>query len=140
MRTYFVFFLLAIGLYGQNLAEFEKRVTEFTLPNGLHFIVMERHDAPVVSFHLHVDSGAASDPANASSTAHMFEHMIGKGTMSLGTKNWAEEEKALAAVEVAYDKLEEERVKGRRADKAQVERLEAALQRAIEKANSYVDQ
>lgn len=126
--------------FGQNVADFEKRITEFTLANGLHFIVMERHEAPVVSFHLHVDSGAANDPANASSTAHMFEHMIGKGTVSLGTKNWPEEEKALAAVEAAYDALESERSKGRRADQAQIERLEAALNRAIEKANSYVDQ
>ena len=70
----------------------------------------------------------------------MFEHMIGKGTVSLGTKNWPEEEKALQAVEAAYDKLEEERGKGRRADNAQLERLKAALDRAIEKANSYVDQ
>ncbi|MBI2688405.1 MAG: insulinase family protein [Acidobacteria bacterium] len=137
-----VFFplLAAVCLHGQNLADFEKRVTEFTLANGLHFIVMERHEAPVVSFHLHVDSGAANDPANASSTAHMFEHMIGKGTVSLGTKNWPEEEKALQAVEAAYDKLEEERVKGRRASSAQLERLKATLDKAIEKANSFVDQ
>jgi predicted Zn-dependent peptidase len=132
--------MLAVCLHGQNLSDFEKRVTEFTLANGLHFIVMERHEAPVVSFYLHVDSGAANDPANATSTAHMFEHMIGKGTASLGSKNWPEEEKALAAVEAAYDRLEEERVKGRRADKAQIERLEAALRVAIDKANSFVDQ
>lgn len=140
MRLIALHLLLAAPLFCQNLQDFEKRVTEFTLANGLHFIVMERHEAPVVSFHLHVDSGAASDPANATSTAHMFEHMIGKGTVSLGSKNWAEEEKALAAVETAYDKLEEERVKGRRADAAQLERLEAALAKAIEKANSFVDQ
>jgi len=140
MRPIALFPLLAASLFSQNLADFEKKVTEFTLPNGLHFIVMERHEAPVVSFHLHVDSGAANDPANASSTAHMFEHMIGKGTVSLGSKNWPEEEKALAAVEAAYDKLEDERAKGRRADSAQIERLEAALKSAIEKANSYVDQ
>ena len=139
MRPIALFPLLAASLFSQNLADFEKKVTEFTLANGLHFIVMERHEAPVVSFHLHVDSGAANDPANASSTAHMFEHMIGKGTTSLGTKNWPEEEKALAAVEQAYDKLEEERVKGRRSDKAQIERLEAALKKAIDKANSFVD-
>ncbi len=139
MRAIALIPLLAGSLFSQNLADFEKRVTEFTLANGLHFIVMERHEAPVVSFHLHVDSGTANDPANATSTAHMFEHMIGKGTVSLGTKNWPEEEKALAAVEAAYDKLEEERTKGRRADKAQLERLEAALRIAIEKANSYVD-
>ncbi|MBM3783945.1 MAG: insulinase family protein [Acidobacteria bacterium] len=127
-------------LHSQSLQDFEKRITEFTLSNGLHFIVMERRDAPVVSFHLHVDSGAANDPGNASSTAHMFEHMIGKGTQSLGTTNWPEEEKALKAVEDAYDRLEEERAKGRRADKAQLERLEAALKKSIDHANSFVDQ
>src|SRR5258708_9452917 len=117
--------LLAVPalLYGQNIQDFEKRITEFTLANGMHFIVMERHDAPVASFHLHVDSGAANDPANASSTAHMFEHMIGKGSVSLGTKNWPTEDQALKDVEAAYDKLEEERAKGRRSDKAQLERL-----------------
>jgi predicted Zn-dependent peptidase len=140
MRTYALLSLFAVGLAGQDLRDFEKRVTEFTLANGMHFIVMERHDAPVVSFHLHVNAGAANDPANASSTAHMFEHMIGKGTASLGSKNWPAEEKALAAVEAAYDKLEEERVKGRRADPAQIERLEAALKKAIAAADSYVDQ
>ncbi len=140
MRTYALLSLFALGLAGQDLRDFEKRVTEFTLANGMHFIVMERHDAPVVSFHLHVNAGAANDPANASSTAHMFEHMIGKGTASLGSKNWPAEEKALAAVEAAYDKLEEERVKGRRADPAQIERLDAALKKAIEAADSYVDQ
>lgn len=140
MRPIALLTLLAASLFSQNLADFEKRITEFTLDNGLHFIVMERHEAPVVSFHLHVDSGAANDPAGASSTAHMFEHMIGKGTMSLGTKNWPEEEKALQAVEAAYDRLEEERVKGRRADAAQIERLEAALTKAIEFANTFVDQ
>ncbi len=41
--------LLAIALRAQDLKEFEKRVTEFTLANGMHFIVLERHDAPVVS-------------------------------------------------------------------------------------------
>jgi predicted Zn-dependent peptidase len=140
MRLTLLIPLLAVCLRGQNLADFEKRVTEFTLANGLHFIVMERPEAPVVSFYLQVDAGAANDPANATSTAHMFEHMIGKGTASLGSKNWPEEEKALAAVEAAYDRLEEERVKGRRADQAQIERLETALRVAIEKANSYVDQ
>jgi predicted Zn-dependent peptidase len=143
MRPYRVLFLLAACagiLAAQSLQDFEKRITEFTLSNGLHFIVMERHEAPVVSFHMHVDVGAANDPASASGTAHMFEHMIGKGTTSLGSTNWAEEEKALAAVEDAYDALEQERRKELRADKAQLERLEAALKRAIDKANSFVDQ
>ncbi len=136
----FLLFLLPWLLRAQNLKEFEKRVTEFTLPNGFHFIVLERHDAPVVSFHSLVNVGTVDDPGGESSTAHMFEHMIGKGTTSIGTTNWPEEQKALAAVEVAYDKLDEEKWKGKAADPKKVQQLEADLNVAIVRANSYVDQ
>ena len=128
------------SLFGQSLKDFEKNVTEFTLPNGMHFIVLERHQAPVASFYMHVNSGSVNDSGGRTGMAHMFEHMIGKGTSTVGSKNWPEEQKALAAVEVAYDKLEDERRKGPRADKAQIERFETALNKAIEKANSYVEQ
>src|SRR5947209_15325097 len=92
--------LAASSLFAQSLKEFEKRVTEFTLANGMHFIILERHEAPVVAFNATVNVGAVDDPAGSSSMAHMFEHMIGKGTSTLGTKNWPEEQKALAEIEV----------------------------------------
>ena len=132
--------LLAAILPGQNLEEFEKRVTEFTLDNGVHFIVIERHDAPVVSFHALVNAGATNDPGGKTGIAHMFEHMIGKGTMRVGTTNWPEEKQALDTVEESYSRLEEERRKGLQADKERVEALEKELAAAIEVANSYVVQ
>ena len=52
-------------LAGQDLKEFEKKITEFTLPNGLHFILLERHEAPVVSFHTFVNAGSARRPVQA---------------------------------------------------------------------------
>ena len=109
----------------QDLKEFEKRITEFTLGNQMHFIVLERHQAPVVSFHSYVNAGAVDDPAGKTGLAHMFEHMAFKGTETIGSKNWPEEKKALAAIEVAYDQLEQERRKGPRADHKKVEALEA---------------
>ncbi|MBI4877783.1 MAG: insulinase family protein [Acidobacteria bacterium] len=127
------------ALSAQNLKEFEKRVTEFTLPNGLHFIVLERHEAPVVSFHSYVNAGSVDDPGGQTGVAHMFEHMAFKGTDSIGTKNWPEERKALEGIEKAYDQLEAERNLGFRSDQAKVKDLEAKLKAAIEKANSYVD-
>ena len=75
-----------ILLHAQNLQEFEKRVTEFTLPNGMHWIVYERHEAPVVSFNSFVNAGAVDDPAGESSMAHMFEHMIGRVLPPSGRK------------------------------------------------------
>ena len=129
---------LPLLLRGQNLPEFEKKVHEFNLPNGMHFIVLERHEAPVVSFFAYVDAGAVDDFSHQTGLAHMFEHMIGKGTATVGTKNWPEEKKALQNIEVVYDRLDAERNKGLRADAAKVKQLEAELKAAIDKANSYV--
>src|SRR5690242_6390925 len=122
----------------QNLAEFEKKVTEFTLGNGLHFIVVERHEAPVVSFHTYVEAGSVDDPSGSTGIAHMFEHMAFKGTETIGTTNWPEEKKAIAAVEAAYDRLDAERNRGPKADAAKVKALEAQVQAAIQHAESYV--
>jgi predicted Zn-dependent peptidase len=126
----------------QSLKEFEKKVTEFTLPNGLHFTVCERHEAPVVSFHTYVNAGAVDDPEGKTGLAHMFEHMAFKGTPTIGTKNWALEKKALEEVERAYDVLEAARNAERNkpdADRTRIPQLEAALKAAIEKASSYVE-
>ena len=44
-----------------GLETLEKQVREFTLGNGLKFIVVGRHDAPVFSFATVVNAGAAND-------------------------------------------------------------------------------
>lgn len=36
----------------------EDKVSEFTLSNGMHFIILERHNAPIVSFHTFANVGA----------------------------------------------------------------------------------
>lgn len=128
----------AVLVQAQNLKEFEKKVTEFTLANGLHFILAERHEAPVVSFHTYVDAGSVDDHSGATGIAHMFEHMAFKGTETIGTTNWPEEKKALAAIEAAYDRLEAESNKGPKADPQKVKSLEMAVQAAIERAQTFV--
>src|SRR5579862_3421251 len=116
MRVRFLFLLLPGLLAAQSLQDFEKKVTRFTLPNGLTFLVIERHEAPVVSFHTYVNVGSVDDVTNRTGLAHMFEHMAFKGTETIGTKNWPEEKKALATVEEIYDRLEAEENRGFRAD------------------------
>ena len=123
----------------QDLAAFEKRVTEFTLANGMHFILVERHEAPVVSFHTYVKVGSLHDPSGRTGLAHMFEHMAFKGTPDIGSKNWVEEKKALDAVEEVYDRLEQERRKGPHADRSRMETLQTQLKAAIDRANLYVE-
>src|SRR5271154_2155223 len=125
-------------LAGQSLKDFEKKVTEFTLANGLHFLIIERHEAPVVSFHTFANVGSVDDPSGETGIAHMFEHMAFKGTETIGTKNWPAEKLALAEVEHDYDRYDGERNKGEHADSAKLAALQKELKAAIEKANSYV--
>jgi predicted Zn-dependent peptidase len=131
-------FLCPLLLAAQSLKDFEKRVTEFTLANGLHFIVFERHEAPVVSFHSYVNAGSVDDPGGETGIAHMFEHMAFKGTETIGTKNYPLERKAMDEVEHVYDEYDAERNKGIKADPKKLEDLQQQLKAAMEKADSFV--
>ena len=137
-KCFAVTLLCAVPGWSQSLKEFEKRVTEFTLSNGFHFILLERHDAPVVSFHSHVNAGAVNDPSGETGIAHMFEHMAFKGTETIGSTNYPLEKKALDEVERVYDRYDAERNKGRKADTAKVAELEKQLKDSMETANGFV--
>lgn len=141
MKTKLVLMALAatFSLGAQDLKEFQKSVTEFTLANGLHFIVVERHRAPVASFHTYVNAGAVNDPDGKTGLAHMFEHMAFKGTDTIGSRNWAEEQKALAEVERQYDRLDAARRAHKAADAEKLAGLTSDLKNAVEKANDYVE-
>src|SRR5689334_5610359 len=140
MRVRVLLVVLLPGLLAaQSLQDFEKKVTEFTLANGLKFLVIERHEAPVVSFHTYVNAGAVDDPGGHTGLAHMFEHMAFKGTPNIGSKNWTAEKKALDAIEEVYNRLAAERNKAFRADPKKIEALEVELKTAIAKADSYVE-
>ena len=91
--------LSAVGAVGQDLEDFEKRMTEFTLDNGLRFLVMERHEAPVVSFQTYADVGSVDEVKGITGLAHLFEHMAFKGTKTVGTKDCEAEIKAMARLE-----------------------------------------
>src|SRR5271154_4414257 len=130
--------LCPLFLSAQSLKDFEKRITEFTLANGLHFIIFERHEAPVVSFHSYVNAGSVDDPSGETGIAHMFEHMAFKGTETIGTKNYPLERKAMDEVEHIYDEYDAERNKGLKADPKKLDALQQQLKAAMEKADSYV--
>jgi predicted Zn-dependent peptidase len=118
----------------QNLAEFEKSITEFTLDNGLHFIVLERHEAPVISFHTYADVGSVDDPKGRTGLAHMFEHMAFKGTPVVGTRDYEKESSALERVDQAMDALEAERRKGHLADSERLQALRQDVDKAVQEA------
>jgi predicted Zn-dependent peptidase len=122
----------------QNLASFEKHLTERTLDNGLKLLVYERPAAPVVSFYTYVDAGSAQEVPGITGLAHMFEHMAFKGTTRLGTTDWSAEKEALAAVDRAYHAFDRERRKPGGPDAAKLQELERAFKAAEEAAGAFV--
>jgi len=124
---------------GQDLLQqYEDKVTTFTLDNGLDFVVVERHDAPVVSFATYADVGSVDEPQGKTGIAHMFEHMAFKGTTTIGTKNIEEEMQALRRQEEIYLQLRRERMKGAQADSARIAELEEQFEQAKKNAESYI--
>lgn len=91
-----------------NLKPYFDRVAQavqsFHLSNGMKFIVLERHDAPVVSFMLYADVGGVDEPEGQTGVAHFLEHLAFKGTERIGTTDYAKESPLLAE----QDKLAEQ--------------------------------
>jgi len=130
--------VVPISAEAQDLGEFEERMTEFTLDNGLKFLVLERHEALVVSFHSYADVGGVDEVKGITGLAHLFEHMAFKGTKIIGTKDYEAETKAMAKVDEVFLAIKAERRKGDRADKARLDELQKQLKEAQEQAGEYL--
>ena len=119
------------------LGRIQDKVTRFTLENGLAFLVIERHQAPVASFVTMVGVGSVDEPAGRSGLAHMLEHMAFKGTSRIGTTNWDSEKKILAKLEDAYRQWQEAR-RSKSIDEDKASKLKDRFQELQDKAQKYV--
>ncbi|MBW4465269.1 MAG: insulinase family protein [Pegethrix bostrychoides GSE-TBD4-15B] len=122
----------SIQPYIDRVAE---QISEFTLSNGMKFIVMERHQAPTVSFMTYVDVGSAYEQANKTGAAHFLEHLAFKGTTRIGTQNYQAEQPLLSEL----DSLAEQIKASQTAGKA-VELLQQQFEQTQAKAAAYVNQ
>jgi predicted Zn-dependent peptidase len=122
----------------QDLSEFEKRMTKFTLANGMEFLVLERHEAPVVSFHTYADVGSVDEARGITGLAHLFEHMAFKGTKTIGTKDYKAEACAMTKMDEAFEAIKAERRKGEKADKVRLEQLTKQFKEAEQDAQKYM--
>lgn len=122
------------------LGQFEDKVTTFTLDNGLTFVIVERHDAPVISFNTYADVGSVNEPRGQTGIAHMFEHIAFKGTTTIGTTGIEAEMDLLEEQEAIFQELKRERAQGAQADTARINELEQEFKVVTEKAKELVEQ
>ncbi|MGL5794744.1 MAG: M16 family metallopeptidase, partial [Waterburya sp.] len=119
------------------LNRFMQQITEFTLNNGLKFIVLENHDAPVVSFVTYANVGGVDEPDGRTGVAHFLEHLAFKGTKRIGTTNYRAEAKELDKLDRLFADIKQAKQSGDTSKLAQLQKQFVAAQTA---ASKYVEQ
>ncbi len=82
-----------------------QKVTEFSLDNGIKFIVLERHQAPVISFLTYANVGGVDEPDGQTGVAHFLEHLAFKGTTKIGTRDTVQEAPLLNRLDQLAEKM-----------------------------------
>ena len=74
-----------------DFSKIKNRVSEFTLPNGLKFILIEDHSVPIASFVTYANVGGSDERIGIYGISHFLEHLAFKGTSEIGAKNYKAE-------------------------------------------------
>jgi predicted Zn-dependent peptidase len=82
---------------GETLLE---KVREFELDNGMTFLVVERHEAPVAMMAIVFNVGSANERPNITGISHLLEHMMFKGTEMMGTEDYKKDRKYVEKTDV----------------------------------------
>lgn len=84
--------------YGQGLQEYK-------LSNGLTVYLWEDHNVADVHGRVVVRAGSVDEPSDYTGLAHYLEHMMFKGTQTIGALDWEKEQPLYQDIIALYDQL-----------------------------------
>lgn len=91
--------LLGLMLWTGPLAALERAPVErFVLANGMTFLLLPR-PSPSISFEVRVKAGSMDEEQGKTGLTHMLEHMMFKGTTSIGTTDYGREAPILSEMD-----------------------------------------
>ena len=100
--------LLGLFLFPALLTAQQVPVKEHFLANGMKVLLVERHDAPSISGGWVARVGSVNERPGITGIAHLFEHMMFKGTPTLGTKDYKKDLEIMAEQERVRDLMRAE--------------------------------
>ncbi len=111
-RLLYSLLLFLLSLPTSSLANsLEDRVQEHLFSNGLKLLVVERHTSPTFSAYITLGVGSVHETDKTRGVAHLLEHMLFKGTKTLGTLDYNAEKIVLQKIEDVGERLDSERMK-----------------------------
>ena len=93
-------------------------VTEHTLASGMRVLLVERHDDPTIAAGWVAHVGSANERPGITGIAHLFEHMMFKGTPTIGTKDYKKDVEIIGEQERVRDEMRAEESRMRQAWRA----------------------
>jgi predicted Zn-dependent peptidase len=88
-------------------------VVEKELSNGMRLLLVERHDEPSIAGGWVAHVGSSNERPGMTGIAHLFEHMMFKGTPTIGTKDYSKDLEIIAGQEKIRDQMRAEERKMR---------------------------
>lgn len=141
MRRVVGVFILLVLFNSLVLADFDfskikDNVSEFTLSNGLKFILLEDHSVPIATFLTYVNVGGSDERIGIWGISHFLEHMAFKGTSEVGTNNIKAERMIMAKMDTLFDQLLAEK-NSLHPDQEKIKKMETELEKLKEEATQY---
>lgn len=92
MNKYLVIYLLISSIALSAIAKtagVQYEITEHVLDNGLKILVLEKPTVPVASLQIWYNVGSVDEPQGLKGIAHLFEHMMFRGSKNYGPQEHA---------------------------------------------------
>src|SRR5690349_15794996 len=104
-ETFLPTILLLLGAMAATARAQQVPVVEKTLDNGMRLLMVERHDEPTIAGGWVAHVGSSNEKLGMTGIAHLFEHMMFKGTKTIGTTDYKKDIDILAQQETVRDEM-----------------------------------
>jgi predicted Zn-dependent peptidase len=81
---------------------------EYWLDNGMQVLMVERHEAPTIMASIFARVGSSNEVTGITGISHLFEHMMFKGTETIGTKDIVRDREIMAKLDSLRELLRAE--------------------------------
>jgi len=81
---------------------------EYWLDNGMQVLMVERHESPTIMASIMAHVGSSNETSGISGISHLFEHMMFKGTETIGTKDIKRDREIMAALDSLKELIRDE--------------------------------
>jgi predicted Zn-dependent peptidase len=126
---------LVVPLTGQQIPSLKDQVIERVLPNGLKVLMVKRPEAPLIRCILAYRVGSVNERPGITGISHFHEHMMFKGTRSMGIKpgTLAKDDEYNRQIDAVMAKVAEEEAKPKLRDEAKIASLKKQVSELIDK-------